>query len=185
MRMPAIQHVYDSDQRTLILDFEQVDDETLVAKVPGKNIAIGGYYYLFINRSDGDTEVVEHDGDGDKGKGHRTPAKDLVPSVARILHVSGDSDDRKAPQPMGGGKFRHDGASPVEENTSCATCPTRWRRRHPGPGRQPGRRVIEGEPSDGPELDAAGAAPRGRHPVRAAERGPGPTRFADRPPSLR
>jgi len=118
MRMPAIQHVYDSDQRSLILDFKQVDDETLVAKVPGKNIAIGGYYYLFINRSDGTTEVVEHDGyDGDKGKGRRTPAKDLVPSVARILHVSGDSDDSKAPQPMGGGRFRHDGASPVEHNT--------------------------------------------------------------------
>jgi hypothetical protein len=158
MRMPAIQHVYDSDQRTLILDFEQVDDETLVANVPGRNIAIGGYYYLFINRSDGTTEVVEHN--GDKGKGHRTPAKDLVPSVARILHVSGDSDDRKAPQPMDGGEFSHDGASPVEENTLLRNLPNPMEEPTiPGEVDNPVGALLEGEPSGEPELEQPAQLP--------------------------
>jgi hypothetical protein len=148
MRMPAIQHVYDSDPRTLILDFEQTADDTLVAKVPGQNIAIGGYYYLFINRGDGSSEMVDlggvdgvdgvdgMDGKGkgkgedsdDKGKGKdedggRTPASELVPSVARTILISGESNSDNAPETMPDTSFESNGATPVEENTIVKNLP--------------------------------------------------------------
>jgi hypothetical protein len=120
MRMPAIQHVYDSDARTLILDFEQTGDDTLVAQVPPQNAAIGGYYYLFINRGDGSSEIVEpgaqRDGES-KDANAGNAAGDLVPSVARIIHVSGESDSGEAPEPMPNTDFEGNGASPVETNT--------------------------------------------------------------------
>jgi hypothetical protein len=120
MRMPAIQHVHDSDARTLLLDFEQTGDDTLVAQTPPQNAAIPGYYYLFINRGNGD-ELVDINGDdgveGLKKDKKSSDSGDLVPSVARIIHVGEDSDWDEAPEPMPSTDFESNGASPVETNT--------------------------------------------------------------------
>jgi hypothetical protein len=118
MRMPAIQHVYDSDARTFNLDFEQTGEGTLVATTPPQRVAVPGYYYLFINRGDGSTEVVELDEDGsevveedEEGSG------DMVPSVARIVHVGDEADFDEAAEPMPSTDFEGNGAAPTEHNT--------------------------------------------------------------------
>lgn len=101
MRMPAPQHVMDNDTRTLELPFQQKGDGTLVAATPQDGIAAPpGYYYLFVNRADGDGGYV--------------------PSVARVVHVGDSSDSGEAPQPMGPETvegFQPNGATQVEANT--------------------------------------------------------------------
>jgi hypothetical protein len=185
MRTPSIQHVFDSDARTLILDFEQVDDNTLSATVPGKNVAIGGYYYLFINRADGSSEVVELDGDelaagedeGEddgkgkgkgKGKGEgygegegegnaATPASELVPSTARMIHISESSDSSDAPEPMPSTDFEGNGAAPLEHNTFLNNPPNPLEEPDiPGQGEFQGL-VPEGLPSAETQNDAPAA----------------------------
>lgn len=117
MRMPAIQHVYDSDARTLVLDFEQTGDDTLTATVPPQNAAIGGAYYLFILKSDGTTEVVDKDGKA------TVPAANLVPSAAHIVMVGSKSDYSDALEPMPSTDFEGNGATPVENNTIIKNLP--------------------------------------------------------------
>ncbi|HVL84125.1 MAG TPA: galactose oxidase early set domain-containing protein [Pseudonocardia sp.] len=120
MRMPAIQHVYDSDPRTFYLDFEQTGDNELTATTPPQRVAVPGYYYLFINKSDGSTEVIELDEDGKKGEAVEVEEKgsgELVPSVARIVKVSAEADYAEADEPMPNTEFEGNGASPTEDNT--------------------------------------------------------------------
>ncbi|MGQ0576085.1 MAG: galactose oxidase-like domain-containing protein [Pseudonocardia sp.] len=102
MRLPAIQHVYDNDPRTLILDFKKVDDDSVHASLPGRNVAIPGYYMLFINTQSGED---------------KPGLSDLTPSQARIIKVGDGASDQEAPQPFDSTEFASNGASPVENNT--------------------------------------------------------------------
>jgi len=101
MRMPAPQHVMDNDTRTLELPFQKKDDGTIAATTPQDGIAAPpGYYYLFVDRADGEGG--------------------FVPSVARIVHVGDRSDASEALQPMGPETvkgFQPNGATQVEANT--------------------------------------------------------------------
>ena len=79
MRLPSAQHVTDSDQRSLELEFHpQGGDRLAVATPPNGVIAPPGFYYLVINAKT------------DKGP---------VPSVARIVRVGATGDNAQAPQP--------------------------------------------------------------------------------------
>jgi hypothetical protein len=80
LRTPSPQHVMDPDQRGLSLAFTRTGPETLeVVAPPDGSAAPPGNYYLVINK--------EHP-DGP------------VPSVARIVHVSTQSDPAEALQPF-------------------------------------------------------------------------------------
>ena len=101
MRMPSPQHVMDNDTRTLELPFSTTGDGALSVSTPQDGVAAPpGFYYLFVNRADGNGGSV--------------------PSVARIVHVGDYSDDAEAPQPMGPETvegFEPNGATQVETNT--------------------------------------------------------------------
>jgi hypothetical protein len=68
-RLPSAQHITDSDARTIRLAFSKSGDTITATAPPSGVIAPPGYYYLFVIDSDG------------------------VPSVARIVRVSGDPED--------------------------------------------------------------------------------------------
>ena len=121
MRTQSIQHVFDSDPRTFNLDFKQTGENTLEATVPPQRVAVPGYYFLFINRGDGSTEVVELDEDGKKGETVDVKKDEgsgnMVPSVARVVHVGDKVDYDEAPEPMPNTDFEGNGATPTEHNT--------------------------------------------------------------------
>jgi Domain of unknown function (DUF1929) len=98
IRMPAPQHVHDSDQRTLVLPFKAGDGELDAEAPPNANVAPPGYYYLFVNKKAEDGSYI--------------------PSVARIVHLGNKSDHDEADEPMKDGKhFKGNGATPTETNT--------------------------------------------------------------------
>ena len=98
MRMPAPQHVHDTDQRTLVLPFTAGDGELDVEAPPNANVAPPGYYYLFINKKAQDGSYI--------------------PSVARIVHLGHKPDFDEADEPMPDNKhFKGNGATPTEVNT--------------------------------------------------------------------
>lgn len=107
MRMPSPQHVMDNDTRTLELPFTATDEGTLQASSPQDGVAAPpGYYYLFVNRADGEGGSV--------------------PSVARIVKVSDSSDSGEAIQPMGPETvegFEPNGATRTEANTLLGNPP--------------------------------------------------------------
>jgi hypothetical protein len=79
IRAPSPQHGIDSDQRAVELQFTRDGDVVTAAAPPDGNIALPGFYYLFVNRS--------------------SPSGP-VPSVARMVKVGSTSDPAPAPQPM-------------------------------------------------------------------------------------
>ncbi|HEY3241140.1 MAG TPA: galactose oxidase-like domain-containing protein [Acidimicrobiia bacterium] len=88
IRTPSPQHVVDSDQRMLFLDFAPSGNGRLEAVAPPRGeVAPPGWYYLFVNR--------------------RTPTG-TVPSVARMVRLGPASDPAEAVQP-----FPDDAAPPV------------------------------------------------------------------------
>jgi hypothetical protein len=79
MRLPSAQHVTDSDQRSLDLEFRQQGGSRLSVTTPPDGVAAPpGFYYLVVNATT------------DKGP---------VPSVARIVRVGAAADNAAAPQP--------------------------------------------------------------------------------------
>lgn len=80
MRAPSPQHVVDSDQRSVVLEFTRNGRKTLEAVAPPDGvIAPPGFYYLVVlNRS----------------------PQGPIPSVARILRVGETSDPKEAVQPF-------------------------------------------------------------------------------------
>ena len=81
MRLPSAQHVTDSDQRSLYLDYRKQGGDRLMVTAPPDGIAAPpGFYYLVVNAKT------------DKGP---------VPSVARIVRVGVSPDSARAPQPYG------------------------------------------------------------------------------------
>lgn len=113
VRSPSPQHVLDADQRALRLEFKVDGDDRLSAVAPPDGaVAPPGFYYLFVNRM---------------------TAKGPVPSVARIVHLGGESNPGEAPQP-----FPDDAPAPTggsataDQDTSTAAAATRhevYRRR--------------------------------------------------------
>ena len=100
IRTPSPQHVNDSDQRILKLEFTKTADDSLEAVAPPNGVAAPpGTYYLIVNKKT------------DKGP---------VPSVARMVHV-GETNSAEAIQP-----FADDAPAPVggsatpDEDTSGA-----------------------------------------------------------------
>ncbi len=88
IRTPSPQHINDSDQRMVMLEFNRTSSNGLEAVAPPTGVtAPPGYYYLVINRKT------------DKGE---------VPSVARMVHVGDQSDSAEAFQP-----FPDDSPAPV------------------------------------------------------------------------
>ena len=88
MRMPSPQHVVDSDQRMLYLEFGPGPEGGLEAVAPPHGVvAPPGYYYLFVNRRTSDGPV---------------------PSVARIVRLGGSRDLSEALQP-----FPDDAPAPI------------------------------------------------------------------------
>jgi hypothetical protein len=79
MRLPAVTHITDADQRAVELDFAG-SGSLRVQAPPNGNVAPPGYYYLF---------VLSDTGDG------------LTPSNARIVHIGPRALDGEAPAPMG------------------------------------------------------------------------------------
>ena len=80
LRTPSPQHVMDPDQRGLSLTFSRTGADTLEVVAPPDGIAAPpGNYYLVVNKDDPDGPV---------------------PSVARIVKVSTESDPAEAPQPF-------------------------------------------------------------------------------------
>jgi hypothetical protein len=79
MRTPSPQHVADSDQRALKLEFTRTGDTTLTATAPPHgNVAPPGTYYLVVNKRS---------------------LQGPIPSVARLVDV-GHTDRADAPQPF-------------------------------------------------------------------------------------
>jgi hypothetical protein len=79
MRTPSPEHVADSDQRALTLEFTRTGDTTLVATAPPSgNVAPPGAYYLVVNKRS---------------------LQGPIPSVARMVDV-GRTDLSAAPQPF-------------------------------------------------------------------------------------
>jgi hypothetical protein len=80
IRTPSPQHINDSDQRMIELEFNRTSGNSLEAMAPPNGVtAPPGYYYLVVNKKT------------DKG---------TVPSVARIVHVGSESDKAEAIQPF-------------------------------------------------------------------------------------
>jgi hypothetical protein len=80
IKTPSPQHINDADQRMIKLDFDRKATGSLEAVAPPSGVtAPPGYYYLVVNKK------------SDKGP---------IPSVARMVHVGGESDSREAPQPF-------------------------------------------------------------------------------------
>jgi hypothetical protein len=100
--LPSPQHVIDSDQRSLALQFERAGGSILQAVAPPNgNVAPPGYYYLVVNE-----------------KSPQGP----VPSVARIVGVGMGTDPSEAIQP-----FPDDASAPtggsataVEDHSNAA-----------------------------------------------------------------
>ncbi|MGH8975986.1 MAG: galactose oxidase-like domain-containing protein, partial [Acidimicrobiia bacterium] len=102
IRTPSPQHINDSDQRMVMLDFHKTSGNGLEAMAPPTGVtAPPGYYYLVVNKKT------------DKG---------VVPSVARMVHVGDQSDSSEAlqpfpddsPAPVGGT------ATPAEDSSTAA-----------------------------------------------------------------
>jgi hypothetical protein len=88
IRTPSPQHINDSDQRMVMLEFHRTSSNGLEAVAPPTGVtAPPGYYYLVVNRKT------------DRGE---------VPSVARMVHVGDQSDSAEAFQP-----FPDDSPAPV------------------------------------------------------------------------
>jgi hypothetical protein len=109
IRTPSPQHINDSDQRILKLEFTPKGDDSLEAMAPPTGVnAPPGTYYLIVNRK---TE------------------KGPVPSVARMVHVGGKSDMTEAiqpfpdaaPAPVGGSATPDADTSGTNETASQAT----------------------------------------------------------------
>lgn len=80
LRLPSPQHVVDSDQRSVILEFTRRSDGRLAVTAPPDGVvAPAGYYYLVVSRMS---------------------PRGSIPSVARIVHVGATSDGRQALQPL-------------------------------------------------------------------------------------
>jgi hypothetical protein len=101
IRTPSPQHVNDSDQRILKLEFSRTASDRLEAVAPPTGVvAPPGYYYLVVNRK---------------------TSEGPVPSVARMIHVGTTSDTSEALQP-----YPDDAPAPVggsatpDEDTSNA-----------------------------------------------------------------
>jgi Domain of unknown function (DUF1929) len=103
MRMPSPEHVNDSDQRNLALDFHKTSPTTLAAVAPPSgDVAPPGYYYLVVNKKSNDGPI---------------------PSVARIVRLGAGFSDRSealqpfpddAPAPVGGS------ATPLNDSSTGA-----------------------------------------------------------------
>ncbi|MGH9005683.1 MAG: galactose oxidase-like domain-containing protein, partial [Acidimicrobiia bacterium] len=92
-------HVHDSDQRSVVLPFEQVDGGRLRATAPPDGVvAPPGFYYLVVNT---------------------TTPRGPVPSVARVVRVGSTADDAEAPQP-----FPDDAPAPVGGSATSPSDPS-------------------------------------------------------------
>jgi hypothetical protein len=101
LRTPSPEHVADSDQRALRLEFTRTGDTTLVATAPPSgNVAPPGAYYLVVNKRS---------------------LQGPIPSVARMVDV-GRTDLSAAPQPFPDAPPAPSGGSATaDEDTSRAT----------------------------------------------------------------
>ncbi|MGH8989965.1 MAG: galactose oxidase early set domain-containing protein, partial [Acidimicrobiia bacterium] len=79
VRLGSPQHIIDSDQRTVRLDFTRHSGRLAVTAPPNGAIAPPGYYYLFLNQAT-----------------RRGP----IPSMARVVKIGLDEDLSEAPQPF-------------------------------------------------------------------------------------
>jgi hypothetical protein len=107
MRTPSPQHVADSDQRALKLEFTRSGDTTLTATAPPSgNVAPPGTYYLVVNKRS---------------------LQGPIPSVARMVDV-GRTDRADAPQPFPDDPPAPSGGSATadEDTSHAATLLRRW-----------------------------------------------------------
>ena len=79
IRLGSPQHIIDSDQRTVRLDFVRHSGRLTVSAPPNGAIAPPGYYYLFLNL---------------------TTRRGPIPSMARVVKVGPGSDASEALQPF-------------------------------------------------------------------------------------
>jgi hypothetical protein len=99
IQVPSPQHVIDSDQRAVSLEFTRTGPDSLSVAAPAEgNIAPRGYYYLVVNR--------------------KSP-RGLIPSVARIVQVGPTSDPNEAPQP-----FPDDAPAPTGGSATDVNAPS-------------------------------------------------------------
>jgi hypothetical protein len=81
MRLPAVTHITDADQRSVELPFDADGEDALRVQTPSnRNVAPPGFYYLFLLKGDG---------------------KGLTPSKARIVRVGNHPVGGQATAPMG------------------------------------------------------------------------------------
>lgn len=81
MRLPAVTHITDADQRSVELRFRGEGGNALRVQMPSnRNVAPPGFYYLFLLKGDG---------------------KSLTPSKARIVRVGKHPVEGQATAPMG------------------------------------------------------------------------------------
>ena len=104
MRTPSPEHVTDSDQRSLMLEFSRTDDDTLSAVAPPSgNAAPPGAYYLIVNKRS---------------------LQGPIPSVARIVNVGSGTDIASATQPFPDGAQAPVGGSATPDEDSSRTLAT-------------------------------------------------------------
>jgi hypothetical protein len=99
MRLPALTHVVDGNQRTLLLHKEATGNGLALTAPPDGVAAPPGPYYLVINK--------------------RTP-KGVVPSVARIVTIGDHASAAAAPAPMPDRASSGGGASAPDDTSILA-----------------------------------------------------------------
>ena len=105
LKLPSPEHINDSDQRGLRLEFQRTSDSTLEAVAPpsGK-VAPPGFYYLVVNK-----------------KSPEGP----IPSVARIVSIGAETDAAPAVQPFpdDNGVPVGGSATPDPDTSGCMKAP--------------------------------------------------------------